>query len=97
MIQGGCPQGTGTGGPGWKFGDEIHPSLKHSQPGALSMANAGPKTNGSQFFLCEIATPWLDGKHAVFGQTIQGLDLIAKIARAGNGATKLNEVVISRA
>ena len=96
MIQGGCPQGTGTGGPGWKFGDEIHPDLKHSKPGALSMANSGPKTNGSQFFLCEIATPWLDGKHAVFGQTIEGLDLIVKIARAGNGATKLNEVVISR-
>lgn len=97
MIQGGCPLASGTGGPGWRFADEIHPKLRHSSPGALSMANAGPSTNGSQFFLCEIATPWLDGKHAVFGQTISGIELIAQIARAGNGKTALQEIQIVRA
>lgn len=97
MIQGGCPLGTGTGGPGWRFADEIHPSLRHTGPGILSMANAGRNTNGSQFFLCEVATPHLDGKHAVFGQAISGVELITKIARAGNGRTALNEVQIVRA
>lgn len=96
MIQGGDPLGTGTGGPGWRFGDEIHPKLRHTGPGVLSMANAGPGTNGSQFFLCEIATPWLDGKHAVFGQAIAGVELIAQIARAGNAKTALNEIQIVR-
>lgn len=86
MIQGGDPQGTGMGGPGYKFPDEIVSTLKHDGPGVLSMANSGPATNGSQFFITHVATPWLDGKHTVFGKVVEGIDVV--------NATKTNDQIV---
>jgi len=80
MVQGGCPQGSGTGGPGYKFEDESTNGVRHDR-GVLSMANAGPNTNGSQFFITHVATPWLDGKHTVFGKVIEGMDIVDKVAQ----------------
>ena len=94
MIQGGCPLGTGTGGPGYKFADEIDPTLKHTGPGILSMANSGPATNGSQFFITHKATPWLDGKHTVFGKVVGPAD--QKVVDAIAKGDKLNSVKIIR-
>ncbi|MBC7607870.1 MAG: peptidylprolyl isomerase [Burkholderiales bacterium] len=103
MVQGGDPQGTGTGGPGYKFDDEFHQDLRHDTPGVLSMANSGPGSNGSQFFITHIATPWLDDKHTIFGNVIEGQDIVdaieqgdtmdsVEILRVGEDAQKWNAV-----
>ncbi len=97
MLQGGDPEGTGRGGPGYTIDDEFHPELTHGSEGMLSMANAGPNTGGSQFFITLTATPWLDGKHAVFGKVIEGLDVIRRIGalKTGSGDRPLEDVVMT--
>ncbi len=86
MVQAGCPDGRGTGGPGYAIKDEFAPGLRHDRPGLFSMANAGPNTGGSQFFITEVATPWLDGKHAIFGEVVEGMDVLKQMVALPRGA-----------
>ena len=96
MIQGGDPLGTGTGGPGYKFEDEFQSGRKFDRPGLLAMANAGPNTNGSQFFITEVPTPHLNNRHTIFGEVVKGQELVPQIARGGNAQTRLDKVEIVR-
>ena len=96
MIQGGDPLGTGTGDPGYRFEDEIGPDNRFDRPGLLAMANAGPNTNGSQFFITEVPTPHLNRGHTIFGEVVKGVELVAKIARTSGAKVKLEQVVITR-
>jgi peptidyl-prolyl cis-trans isomerase B (cyclophilin B) len=94
MAQGGCPLGTGTGGPGYQFGGEFDPKVKHDRPGLLSMANAGPGTDGSQFFLTFVPTPWLDGKHTIFGAAEGGEDVLAALEKCGSSSGRTSERLV---
>ena len=91
MAQGGCPLGTGTGGPGYKYAGEFSPKVKHDRPGMLSMANSGPGTDGSQFFLTFVPTPWLDGKHTIFGEVVEGMETVKLLEKAGSQGGQTSE------
>ena len=93
MAQGGCPLGSGTGGPGYQFAGEFKPGVKHDRGGLLSMANAGPGTDGSQFFLTFVPTPWLDGKHTIFGEVVEGMEVLRVLEKAGSSSGATSETL----